>query len=211
MQEYQAQVTQVVEDFVNQTPADLKLYDGEARAVQELPQQGVADLPSKLQERLELLAVARQKFRLQLIAINAYISLHTPEIKDEDNLGVHVQEAVRTIARDFLFKKESEDVECNHIWYLAERQKLISDKKDSKDKDKEGEAKEKDVKDPEWEAHSKLLKTQQLAELNRQSYRTLEQSWRNLSFQRAHIYRALTLNRAKIDKPRGQGYGSNLV
>eukprot|EP01006_Ploeotia_vitrea_P024821 TRINITY_DN57616_c0_g1_i1.p1 TRINITY_DN57616_c0_g1~~TRINITY_DN57616_c0_g1_i1.p1 ORF type:complete len:168 (+),score=37.93 TRINITY_DN57616_c0_g1_i1:68-571(+) len=92
MEEYNEANARVVGEFLSATADKLKAYTANAAAVQS-----AASDASKIIAELDKYEQAQFEFAVELSAMRAYVSSRIPEMKEEDNAGVRVQEWVLDI------------------------------------------------------------------------------------------------------------------
>ena len=192
--------------FLKKTPDALKSYEDTVQGLLKVDLNSVTgeDINAELVTQLEKFEAEKTALTLVLGQVKMHIALKEPEIKEEDNAGVRVQEIAigyinRATAGGARGSKEdnSSDAAINGVAskgdYYASRAKL--------EKEKAGEkVSEKEI----------ALCNLQLKELDRQTYQKLILAWRNMSFHRASVYSVLKLNRDKVENPRRREYGMAL-
>jgi hypothetical protein len=199
MDTYKKEIDAVVDQFIKSTPETLQQY---ARNIlTEYPT--TDEIPSSLMANLDELSNAKFVLQEHLIAVSTYIALRSPDIKDEDNVGVRVQETVKQLVSNYLYKhKDNEDIDATKHDYYNDRAKLV-DVKEEKEEQKAGdEEPAKKISKGGRTPEGKELQKLQLVELNRKYARTAHLAWRNLQYVRAMCYHYFTLNRNKLDHPR---------
>eukprot|EP00906_Rhabdomonas_costata_P031147 RCo044010 len=170
--------TKAVSAFLENTPAALKQYSEAAARI------GAASFSAdELLAQLDLFEKAESEVDIGCIQMKQYIMLRYPEIKDEDNVGVRVQEAVIELIDKLSGTSPKEEKKAGSV----SRMQYVSSRLDI----------EKSLK----EITAKDLPNS-LLELNKSFTKKLAQAWFGLVYRRSALYTAFVNNKSKIDAPR---------
>eukprot|EP00992_Anisonema_acinus_P009005 TRINITY_DN5197_c0_g1_i2.p1 TRINITY_DN5197_c0_g1~~TRINITY_DN5197_c0_g1_i2.p1 ORF type:complete len:175 (-),score=46.75 TRINITY_DN5197_c0_g1_i2:37-561(-) len=167
-------------------PAKIQLFEAKARALATTVVPSTQDgIPTSLLAEFDEFEAAQREMSVLLFQLKKYILLRVPEIKDEDNAGVRVQEAVLGVVNGPKEEKKTEEAAPTKLVYLNARAKTEKEFKDSS------------------------LATFMLAvqETDRAQYAKLAIGWQSLTCQLLSVYLAVKNNKAKIDNPRSNEYG----
>jgi hypothetical protein len=187
--------------FLKKTPDALKSYEEMIKTLKgvELNALNGQGIPADLLEQFDKFEAEQFALSFTLGEVKKYIAMKCPEIKEEDNAGVRVQEIVigyinRALKGGSRGSKEDDNSDASlsgasKMEYLSSRGKIEKAKADN----------------------AEIATYQlQLKELDRQAYQKLIFAWQNLVFHRASVYTQIKLNREKIDNPRRKEYGMSL-
>lgn len=187
--------------FLKKTPDALKSYEETAKALMAVDTTKLTGegIDAALMEQIEKFEAEQFSLTLTLGEVKKFIAMKCPEIKEEDNSGVRVQEIVigyinRALKGGARGGKEDDSSDASisgasKMEYLGSKAKLEKEKLDK----------------PEIATYQLQMK-----ELDRQVYQKLIVAWKTLAFHRASIYSQIKLNREKIENPRRQEYGMSL-
>eukprot|EP00996_Jenningsia_fusiforme_P002670 NODE_3494_length_967_cov_23.438998_g3207_i0.p1 GENE.NODE_3494_length_967_cov_23.438998_g3207_i0~~NODE_3494_length_967_cov_23.438998_g3207_i0.p1 ORF type:complete len:226 (-),score=70.42 NODE_3494_length_967_cov_23.438998_g3207_i0:288-869(-) len=183
-------VEQVLEKFLKDTPAAVEEYYKKA----EETSKGVSGMEAVVKESAAV-DEKRHEVISVLLDVKYYIASRFPEMKEEDNAGVRVQEEVCALinkaCKGDAGKEDARPTGDNlrgslASQYLAARGKL------SQSIDEHAAVEEYKM---------------QLQELDKQQSREISYGWKALAFHRRVIADAVRNNRSKIENPRPQDYG----
>eukprot|EP00992_Anisonema_acinus_P009007 TRINITY_DN5197_c0_g1_i4.p1 TRINITY_DN5197_c0_g1~~TRINITY_DN5197_c0_g1_i4.p1 ORF type:complete len:121 (-),score=31.56 TRINITY_DN5197_c0_g1_i4:151-513(-) len=110
MESIKEEVDQACIEFISSAPAKIQLFEAKARALATTVVPSTQDgIPTSLLAEFDEFEAAQREMSVLLFQLKKYILLRVPEIKDEDNAGVRVQEAVLGVVNGPKEEKKTEE------------------------------------------------------------------------------------------------------